>query len=934
MKRCSRVPVGIALALLTLALPAHADDATREQLEPLSKSLDFLQIEHRFQPDGNALVFNAPTRRYGHPDDASLTIRAFPFTAATGGLRWYQLKAPGLYWIPGYGHPEAARRAILESADMLGTDVQFLYEAMSGLVSAQVAIPVPDGTLSAKLLGAYIELLVDAIDGLDPVLDRAGNFGLIDWPILDQGPKKPAGQLEPKADGAPSAPVSWAPWIESDIYSSTIIASDLVWTQFLKLNDEEREAEGRQLTRFGGNAGMRTYASWMRIANHVEQRFPPIAFRFWGAPDTEVTATAKVPGFCESASAKGTIDSMGIWDVEITPQWNLEALAQIKQPIMTQVEFTVGCAGAQASSSQKVTIHPPSIADTGLGFLTVPQFVNEDHPWVRSLISEAKSLGIAASLGNTGSESYADLVRQIYAIWSAFRNRGISYVSIHNSSAPADGPSQHIRPLHEAITERGANCADGSAAFASVLKKLGFDVWLVSPRGHVFVAIHLGSEGGKPEQEWLFVETTALGDVEPEETPAEFAARAAVSAIPENLQGENLGTFLRACFVGEQMATSLRCDWVRLDSVRSLGMRAIPALGSEIGTIPPIPRNIESEREPLRQAKLADRRRTKFVDDRMEVPQCSPYESLAAMQADLESLESDAAALPRLLAAVDGDSSTARRCRLFAAQCRELSPAIEAAIGRFSSLPGIGSATLGVAGSPWQVEVEREGAVAQLTATPIDRQTTPSWIRANEVDSRWYVDPDSLLGDAIEWDRSARIGVGSQGGTKGVSLLAAELKERTEQGAFKTPAQFMAAMESGLNALALSDEQIQELIDRSPVLLGAATQADGVRIRDRKSGTGRKAVDGDQIEVHYVCTLKDGTVIFDSRKQDGNPRRFTAGRATPPGVGQALIGVRVGMIRAAAIPAELAFGAKGAPALKIPPNADLVYEFEVVTVGR
>jgi FKBP-type peptidyl-prolyl cis-trans isomerase len=75
-------------------------------------------------------------------------------------------------------------------------------------------------------------------------------------------------------------------------------------------------------------------------------------------------------------------------------------------------------------------------------------------------------------------------------------------------------------------------------------------------------------------------------------------------------------------------------------------------------------------------------------------------------------------------------------------------------------------------------------------------------------------------------------------------------------------------------------------------------------------------------------------VIFDSHKKDGNPRRFTAGRAMPPGVGQALVGVRVGMIRAAVIPAELAFGAQGAPAQKIPPNADLVYEFEVVKVGR
>lgn len=112
--------------------------------------------------------------------------------------------------------------------------------------------------------------------------------------------------------------------------------------------------------------------------------------------------------------------------------------------------------------------------------------------------------------------------------------------------------------------------------------------------------------------------------------------------------------------------------------------------------------------------------------------------------------------------------------------------------------------------------------------------------------------------------------------------------------------------------------------------LSAPKIVKGFKIEDLKKGSGKEAKRGDTVTVNYKGTLTDGTV-FDSSYDRGQP--FT----TQIGVGQVIQGwdtgipgMKVGGKRKLTIPAELGYGSQGAG--KIPPNATLIFEVELLDV--
>lgn len=930
-----------AVALVTLLLPlailepAHAQDVPRARLEPMSKALDFLQIDHRFSADGTGLWFDVPTKRYGLPDSMSLRLIAFPFKRGTDGPVWFQLKAAGIYSLTQCARPDAARRAVLESGWMLSTDVQFLYDSMDGSVDAQVAIPASDGKLGAKLVGAYIEMLVEAIDGIDPVIRRAMESGLIDWPKLDRGPTEAAGILE-IGTGEAAYKIAWAPWIERQVFASSIVASDGILRKLLRMNDEQRERFGRDLTRFGEGAGTVTFGAWMQISDHVEQRYPPIAFRFWGPEGAKVSATATVRGFCGETTASGTIDVMGLWDVDLTPEWDLEALTSLKERRTVQIEFTVACEGHKATGTRDVVIEPVSVSDNGLDFLGVPQYVNEDHPWVPAVISEARSLGIAESLGRTGQESYEDCVKQVYAIWTALRNRGLTYVTIHNTSAAEAQPCQTIRQFHDAISDQGANCADGSAAIASLLRKLGFRVWFVYPKGHVFVAVETGVSDGNPEHQWLFLETTMLGDVEPTTPPGSQPERAAEGSLAQRHRNEDWATFLNACASAREQAEKGRASWALLDELRKEGMKPIPASRANLGRIPDPPKDLEATRSGFREVKRAERRRMDYLFADIRAPRCDPYGDAAQAQSDIDSVERDADALRRLLASVEGDGPRAELARLRASHYAMLRPAISAAMTAFGRIERWGAETLGVSGSPWTLEVDRQKGIVRVTVQPNDRQTPDSWVEVRQNESGWCVTEDSLM-PGEPWLFTAFVNAGLQDRPEGLNDLSERLQEGIRSKQIADADAFMTALDRGLAELFPSDERLQQLADGAAAVgaKGAKKTVIQLEVSDDRQGQGPGAKAGDAVDCHYVCSLENGTVIFDSRKKDGKVRTFIAGQGRPcKGVGSGLVGARSGAVRTILVPPDLGFGRTGLPknSPPVPPNAVLRYELTIIAV--
>src|SRR5205807_1136055 len=99
---------------------------------------------------------------------------------------------------------------------------------------------------------------------------------------------------------------------------------------------------------------------------------------------------------------------------------------------------------------------------------------------------------------------------------------------------------------------------------------------------------------------------------------------------------------------------------------------------------------------------------------------------------------------------------------------------------------------------------------------------------------------------------------------------------------------------------------------------------------DLKEGVGPAIKRGDRISVHYTGWLTDGTK-FDSSRDRDKPFEVTVGAGQViKGWDQGLIGAKPGGKRRLEIPSELGYGARREG--KIPPNSDLVFEIEIISV--
>jgi FKBP-type peptidyl-prolyl isomerase-like protein len=98
----------------------------------------------------------------------------------------------------------------------------------------------------------------------------------------------------------------------------------------------------------------------------------------------------------------------------------------------------------------------------------------------------------------------------------------------------------------------------------------------------------------------------------------------------------------------------------------------------------------------------------------------------------------------------------------------------------------------------------------------------------------------------------------------------------------------------------------------------------GLKVRDLKEGTGPEVKPGATIRVKYTGWLTNGSV-FDSGETE-----FPLGRVIQ-GWQKGIPGMKVGGIRKLVIPAALGYGSGGSGD-KIPPNATLIFEVEVLGV--
>src|SRR5947209_18603750 len=111
------------------------------------------------------------------------------------------------------------------------------------------------------------------------------------------------------------------------------------------------------------------------------------------------------------------------------------------------------------------------------------------------------------------------------------------------------------------------------------------------------------------------------------------------------------------------------------------------------------------------------------------------------------------------------------------------------------------------------------------------------------------------------------------------------------------------------------------------------TTKSGLKYEDLKEGTGAEAKKGDTVEVHYTGWLTDGKK-FDSSVDRGQPFSFKLGAGMViEGWDEGVAGMKVGGKRKLTIPAELAYGPRGAGGV-IPPNAELTFDVELLKIRK
>ena len=121
----------------------------------------------------------------------------------------------------------------------------------------------------------------------------------------------------------------------------------------------------------------------------------------------------------------------------------------------------------------------------------------------------------------------------------------------------------------------------------------------------------------------------------------------------------------------------------------------------------------------------------------------------------------------------------------------------------------------------------------------------------------------------------------------------------------------------------------QAFLDQAAAEAGAVKMPSGLIYKELTKGTGASPVATDTVKVNYRGTFPDGTE-FDSSYKRNEPAQFPLNQVIPcwtEGVQKMKVGGKSRLV----CPGSIAYGPEGRPG--IPPNATLVFEIELLSIG-
>lgn len=220
-------------------------------------------------------------------------------------------------------------------------------------------------------------------------------------------------------------------------------------------------------------------------------------------------------------TVSGSIDVRQGQTVEYYPSipWKYEALKSLQQSTPLSIRFRlIDNAGHVKEQIAKISVR--SIEDCITYWMlngklqltpTLAAYVDEENPLIEKLLAEGiEKKWVDAWTGYQEGEE--GLIKQIGAVWKILVSKNIHYSDIAGATTNTHTTfySQLVRPFCESITNKQANCVDGTVVFASILKRLHIRPVLVLIPGHCFLAFHPTETD---TDKYIFLETTMLGDV-------------------------------------------------------------------------------------------------------------------------------------------------------------------------------------------------------------------------------------------------------------------------------------------------------------------------------------------------------------------------------------------------------------------------------------
>ncbi len=113
-------------------------------------------------------------------------------------------------------------------------------------------------------------------------------------------------------------------------------------------------------------------------------------------------------------------------------------------------------------------------------------------------------------------------------------------------------------------------------------------------------------------------------------------------------------------------------------------------------------------------------------------------------------------------------------------------------------------------------------------------------------------------------------------------------------------------------------------------LTNPTVTADGLQYIDTVVGTGPTPTIDQQVTVNYTGKLAANGLVFDSTV--GKAPITFALKGVIPGFQEGVMGMKVGGKRTIYIPSALGYGPSGTVGGPVPPNADLVFDIELVAI--